>query len=66
MSFPSKRGFDFYELSPEKDETRIVNLIEAIDSATDWLCDAVRGTDQYERGNELRLALNAFLSKEMP
>ncbi len=35
-------------------------LIEAAVCAADWLCEAHEGTDQRERGDRLRLALNNF------
>lgn len=38
-------------------KTRLDDLLEAAASAADWLCEARIGTDPYERGIALRLAL---------
>lgn len=35
-------------------------LLEAAESAIDWLCDSPIGTDQYERGERLRKAVGRF------
>lgn len=39
---------------------RLLALMEAAESAEQWLCDTAPGTDQHERGQALRKALIAF------
>jgi len=40
-----------------KRRAAISDLIAAAESAADWMCEAHEGTDQWERGQELRAAL---------
>lgn len=40
-------------------------FIEVCNSAIEWLCDATEGSDQYERGTELREALQDAIASDM-
>lgn len=40
--------------------TKTAKLLALAESAADWLCDTQEGSDQHERGVELRKAINAF------
>jgi len=43
---------------------RDARIISAAESAADWMCEASPGTDQFDRGLELRVALEVFKNTE--
>lgn len=47
-----------------RQQERIAKLLEAAESAADWLCDSNKGTDQHERGEALRDAILDFTRPE--